>query len=128
MRWTWTLAALCLCLAAACSADDPSGGVSTGKGRDAGKDGKGDGDVGSDETPDVTRIDDACASIRQDAPTERAAVDVVWVIDTSASMIDDIAQITAQIGNFMKQFESSNADTRAVMLTGFDPATGTPLA
>lgn len=134
MRLIPTLAATCFCLLTACTADDPAAGTSSGgRGRDAGArdaeddDFDGDGDDDDDDA-EIPRLGDACASLRQDAPVQRAAVDVVWVIDTSASMFDDIAQITANLGSFMQQLEGSNADTRAIMITGLDPALGSPLS
>ena len=134
MRLTTTFAAVVLMLGAACSADEATHtttGPST-KTREAGSDRARDEDAngrGDDDVPTEERLGgDACAAIRQDAPARRAPIDVVWLIDTSASMLDDILQITQNIASFMKDFESSHTDTRAVMITGVDPALVTPLA
>ena len=135
MRLTTTLAAVFLLLGTACSADDTSG-APTGRNvrtRDADVERGGDGDADADRDGenasgvDGRRDGEACASIRQDAPAGRAPIDVVWLIDTSGSMFDDILQITQNISSFMREFESSSADTRAVMITAVDPALGTPL-
>ena len=133
MPWTRTLAAVVLLLGTSCAADDASG-KATGrnvKTRDAGADVDGvddDGDADGDRVSEERLGGDACASIRQDAPAGRAPIDVVWLIDTSGSMFDDILQITQNISSFMKGFESSSADTRVAMITAADPALGTPLA
>jgi hypothetical protein len=135
MSLSKALGALLLFSCAACSADDAAGTPSgrSVKARDGGTDvrevAEGNDDRGDDEPrgDDVPR-DDACASIRRDAAPGRAPIDVVWLVDTSASMFDDIAQITQNIASFMKDFESSTADTRAVMITLADPAAGTALA
>lgn len=71
---------------------------------------------------------DSCAAIREDAPLVSGAVDVIWLIDTSASMVDELAQVQANIAIFMQQFQGSSADARLVVITALDPAAGTPLA
>jgi hypothetical protein len=75
----------------------------------------------------VTR-QDGCAAILVDAPVVTGAVDVIWLIDTSASMVDELAEVQANIAAFMQQFDGSRADARLVVITALDPAAGTPLA
>ncbi|MET0341788.1 MAG: hypothetical protein ABW252_12360 [Polyangiales bacterium] len=121
----------------ACASEQPAGSSST-------RTGDGDDDVeeeaadqaapskpgkttnpvtpGADETPE------SCASIREDAEVAPSPIDVVWIIDTSGSMRDEAAQVQANIAGFMRDFEQSSADTRAVMITENDPALGSALA
>lgn len=85
----------------------------------------------SSSPPPSAPVDDdpkACASIREDAEPAPSPVDVVWIIDTSGSMRDELAQVQANIAGFMREFEQSSADTRAIMITKDDPALGSALA
>jgi len=68
-----------------------------------------------------------CAGIRTDAPPA-AGVDVIFLIDTSGSMLHATMQVQANIAKFVAEFEGSAADTHVVMITGADPAAGSPLA
>jgi len=68
-----------------------------------------------------------CAGIRTDAPPA-AGVDIIFLIDTSGSMLHATMQVQANIAKFVQDFEGSAADTRVVMITGTDPAAGNPLA
>jgi hypothetical protein len=43
-------------------------------------------------------------------------------------MIDEIEKVQKNIASFMASLETTSADTRAVMITGIDPALGSPLA
>jgi hypothetical protein len=131
--------AICLPLLFAlsgCSADEPHEDTEPGKTsrKDASDDvGDQDDEAASDgstktrERDGGIRADDSCASIRQDAPAVRGAVDVVWLIDTSGSMWDDFAQIQQNLARFMQELDGSSADIRVVMVTGIDPAAGTAL-
>lgn len=71
---------------------------------------------------------ETCAAIRTDAPAVRGAIDVVWVIDNSLSMLDETAKIAQNLPRFLRSVQDSGADTHLVMLTATDPAFGTQLA
>jgi len=114
--------------------DDPASderAADAGRARDGGRDaGREDASKPSAE-PDASGPEgegDTCAAIRQDAPAVRGPIDVVWVIDTSLSMIDEAEKIATNLPRFLTKVQTSGADIRLVMLTGTDPAFGTPLA
>lgn len=69
-----------------------------------------------------------CASTSMTAEVERAPVDIVWAIDTSASMVDEIAAVQANITNFANMISMAGIDHHVVMLALLDIAAGTPLA
>ncbi|HEX5659159.1 MAG TPA: vWA domain-containing protein [Polyangiales bacterium] len=69
-----------------------------------------------------------CAGIRQDAPPASGGVDVIFLIDTSGSMLHAITQVQENMAAFVQNFEGTAADTRVVVITGADPAAGTPVA
>jgi hypothetical protein len=82
-------------------------------------------------TPKPVKPDDGvdqCAAIRQDAPPATGGVDVIFLIDTSGSMLHAITQVQANMATFVQNFEGTAADTRVVVITGDDPARGSPVA
>lgn len=110
--------------------DDDDDGRDAGTKKDASKDpkpseGKNDSGV---KPPDPDDGVNKCAGIRQDAPPASGGVDVIFLIDTSGSMLHAITQVTQNMGNFVQNFEGTAADTRVVVITGDDPARGTPIA
>lgn len=81
--------------------------------------------------PDTGPRDDEskqCAAIRKDAPVGKGAVDIVFLIDTSGSMLHALTQVQQNIARFVQSFENTTTDTRVVMITASDPAAGSPLA
>ncbi|MET0284785.1 MAG: hypothetical protein ABW352_09955 [Polyangiales bacterium] len=113
---------------------NPAEGTDGGLKRDAGRDAKAstdDGtkrDTGSPRPPPVDDGTNQCASIREDAPPASGGVDVIFLIDTSGSMLHAITQVTMNMANFVQNFEGTAADTRVVVITANDPAAGTPVA
>jgi hypothetical protein len=109
--------------------DDKGPPVDAGK-PDARRDAKADDKPDVKAPPPIVPDDgeNKCAGIRNDAPPASGGVDIVFLIDTSGSMIHAATQVQMNIANFVQQFEGSGADTRVVMITGMDPAAGTPLA
>jgi hypothetical protein len=103
--------------------DGNAGGDGDGDGDGNNNGGDGDGDGDAEPLPDGT-----CAAIRRDAPEGRGGVDVIFLLDTSGSMLHAITQVTANLATFIQEFENTNADTRVVMITGGDPAAGSPVA
>jgi hypothetical protein len=108
---------------------------------DAGRPSRSDGGVRDARTtkPDEPEDDDddgttspqkneECAAIRKDAPPGKGAVDVVFLVDTSGSMLHAITQVQANLAKFVQSFEQTSADTRVAMITGLDPAAGSSIA
>jgi hypothetical protein len=81
--------------------------------------------------PDQPFVDEAvdgeCASIKQTAEVTRGPVDIVWVIDGSASMLDEIAAVQTNITNFANMIGAAGIDHHVVMLATTDVAAGTGL-
>jgi hypothetical protein len=107
-------------------ADEKDAGVRNGGKRDATSDSP-KKDAGG--PPPVVPDDgtNKCSGIRNDAPGASGGVDVIFLIDTSGSMLHAATQVQANISQFVQDFEATNADTRVVMITGIDPAAGTPV-
>jgi hypothetical protein len=101
--------------------------------KDSGRDAKAGSDDGTKRDTGVKPVtpDDGtnkCAGIRQDAPPASGGVDVIFLIDTSGSMLHAITQVQTNMANFVQNFEGTAADTRVVVITGDDPARNTPVA
>lgn len=79
-------------------------------------------DVGSVDTSGVTTDDtgEICRSISEEAKQTYAPVDIVFAVDTSGSMVDEAAQVQANINNFSQQIIDSGIDVHVVMLAA-DP-------
>jgi hypothetical protein len=60
--------------------------------------------------------DAACSQALLEATVERLPVDIVWVVDNSASMAPAIDQVTAGLNEFATVIESSGIDYRVIML------------
>lgn len=69
-----------------------------------------------------------CSSVSQTAEVMAGPVDIVWAIDTSLSMVDEIAAVNANITNFATMISGAGIDHHVVMLASNDVAAGTPLA
>src|SRR5690606_35289363 len=52
----------------------------------------------------------------------KGAVDAVFLVDTSGSMLHAITQVQMNLASFVQSFDDTNADTRVVMITANDPA------
>lgn len=111
--------------------DDDEGDKPDAGARDAGRDAK-----VTTTKPDASKlppvkVDDGtnkCAGIRNDAPAASGGTDLIFLIDTSGSMLHATTQVQANIATFVQNFEGSGTDTRVVMITGSDPAAGSPVA
>lgn len=98
--------------------------------------GKRDARMNTEEDDDTEKTDDdddvidpnSCAAIRQEAPPGKGGVDIIFLVDTSGSMIHALAQVTQNLATFVQEFENTEVDTRVVMITQNDPAQGSPLA
>ena len=72
-------------------------------------------------------VEGECASIKQTAEVTRGPVDIVWIIDGSASMLDEIAAVQTNITAFSDMIGAAGIDHHVVMLATGDVAAGTGL-
>jgi hypothetical protein len=68
-----------------------------------------------------------CGTVTQMAELERGPADIVWIIDGSASMVDELATVQNNITNFANTIGGVGIDHHVVMLTTADLAASTPL-
>jgi hypothetical protein len=68
-----------------------------------------------------------CATITETAEVERGPVDIVWVIDGSGSMLDEIFAVQENITAFANMISAAGIDHHVVMLATDDVAAPTPL-
>lgn len=66
-----------------------------------------------------------CGSVRAQTEPAMAAVDVLWVIDDSGSMLPQVLPVGENMGRFMNGVRTSGANIEVIMLTG--PIIGTYL-
>lgn len=78
-------------------------------------------------TPTPPAGEDTCAEVEAESTLERAAVDVVWVVDDSGSMLDEQARIRENIARFFDSLVQAGLDARVVVVTESDLAQGTVL-
>jgi hypothetical protein len=71
--------------------------------------------------------DDECGAITAMADAKRNPVDIVWIVDGSASMLDETLAVQENITNFANAIAMAGIDTHVVMLAGADIAGPTPL-
>jgi hypothetical protein len=67
-----------------------------------------------------------CGSVRAQTEPAKAAVDVLWVIDDSFSMLPQVLPVGDNMGRFMNGVRTSGANIEVMMVTG--PIIGTYLA
>jgi len=72
-----------------------------------------------DAEPDgpVVTPDGACASTAQEATTTQLPVDILWMVDNSASMLPAITEVTAGLNDFAALIASKNLDYKVIMLS-----------
>ena len=68
-----------------------------------------------------------CQAVSQTAEVLPGAVDIVWAIDTSASMFDEVAAVQANITNLANMISGAGIDHHVIMLAVDDIAAATPL-
>src|SRR5688572_20872079 len=61
-----------------------------------------------------------CAAITETAEVMLGAVDIVWVVDGSGSMLDEIAAVQQNITNFAGVIAAAGVDHHVVMLATTD--------
>ncbi len=57
---------------------------------------------------------------RRDGRGELAAVDIIWVVDTSGSMVDETERIQRNMDNFVAEISASGVDTRVILIAQAD--------
>jgi hypothetical protein len=77
------------------------------------------------EPPDS---DADCGKVTQMAEGKLAPADIVWIIDGSASMVDEILAVQENITKFANTISTAGVDHHVVMLAPADAAAGTPLS
>ena len=68
-----------------------------------------------------------CAAISETAEPKHSPVDIVWIVDGSASMLDETLAVQENITQFANGIAMAGIDARVVMLAGADIAGPTPL-
>ena len=84
-----------------------------------------DEDTARDTAPDTS--DDSgevCATVDASAENVRFPVDIVWIIDNSLSMEEEIRIVEARINDFARFIGDSGLDYRVVMISYDDPVVG----
>lgn len=74
------------------------------------------GNASSNATAEEGGTGDICNSISAKAKQTYSPVDIVFAVDTSGSMVDEAAQVQANINNFSQQIIDSGIDAHVVML------------
>jgi hypothetical protein len=68
-----------------------------------------------------------CGKVTQMAEAQLSPADIVWIIDSSPSMVDELATIEQNITNFATTIGQAGIDHHVVMLAPADVAASTPL-
>ena len=68
-----------------------------------------------------------CAAISETAEPVQAPVDIVWIVDGSASMLDETLAVQENITQFANGISMAGIDAHVIMLAGVDIAGPTPL-
>lgn len=126
LRFLVALPLLLPCAWAACATgnntDGTGGGSATTDPPDASAPDAQPQDDGGLELPDadtdgpVVTPDSACATSVQEAATTQLPVDIIWMVDNSASMQPAIAEVTAGLNDFAALIGSKSLDYRVIML------------
>jgi hypothetical protein len=73
---------------------------------------------GHDAGPDPDFAE--CSSVRREATTRETPVDIIFIIDNSASMLDEIQAVRARInGDFAAIIAESGVDYRVIMVSSY---------
>ena len=123
-----------LALAAACSANsgndgagNAGGGAASGAGGGGALGGGGSGgsgggidlDSGGGGSGGGNPGDAACESFTQEAKQTYEPADIVWVVDTSGSMVEEAQAVQLEINTFSQQIVASGIDVHVVMLAAY---------
>lgn len=88
----------------------------------------GSGGQGAPMPIDPPERDADCGKVTQVAEGKLAPADIVWIIDGSASMVDELLAVQENITNFANTINTAGVDNHVVMLAPGDAAAGTPLS
>jgi len=102
---------------------------------DTDADGDADGDTDTDTDADGDADSDTdtgtgfeeCAGISETAQTELLPVDIVFLVDTSASMVQEAAAVRNNLNGFSQQIMAAGIDVRIVMIGERGGWLGNPL-
>jgi hypothetical protein len=111
-NWTKILTAAVVLLIAAC---EPGGSLPKDNGpadTDSGSAGDADGDGDTDTDTEF----DECAGISEGAQNQVAPVDIIFLVDTSASMMEEALGVRANLNAFSQQIIDAGIDVRIVMI------------
>jgi len=84
-------------------------------------------DSGGSSLPEVDGGE--CGAVVEKAEIVRTPVDIIFGIDTSPSMVEEVAMVQENMNAFSQQIIDANIDVRVIVLSGFEvpePAEGTP--
>ncbi len=125
MHWKWKVVLVVL-LTLACvtceSSKDPSVGDS-GPDADTDTDADSDGDGDTDTDTDF----DECAGISESAENQISPVDIIFLIDTSASMMEEALAVRNNLNAFSQQIIAAGIDVRIVMIGETGGFLGNPM-
>ena len=82
--------------------------------------------AGSGGAPSQAPAD--CGTLTQMAAAKQRPADIVWIIDASASMVDELLAVQQNITAFASSISGAGVDHHVVMLAPIDVAAGTPLS
>lgn len=126
-------------VASACSASD---GTTRGTGGASGNGGSASGDsgaggvvggasslpgeptaVGGDPKPGVTGVGEGeeCSGLTQETANKLRPVDIIWAIDNSGSMLEEIQGVQMHMNNFANQIGDAGLDVHVVVLSQEGP-------
>lgn len=99
--------------------EDTAGNTDTGTGNssDAGDSASGYSDMGSDDTGEMPVEFDECASVSEGAENTREPADILFVIDNSRSLFDEIEMVRANMNAFSQRIMNSGIDPHIVMVS-----------
>ena len=100
------------------SAADDAGAADSGSGTDTSADTLSDGSDGSGDGPVI------CATTTAPAVPAVLPADIIWVVDNSLSMQEEVTAVSANLNRFANFIISSGIDAQVVMVSNDDPTVG----
>lgn len=81
-------------------------------------------DDGADDSVSHSDVDGVCVAIEATAASTVLPVDIIWIVDNSLSMQEEVELISANINAFTSFIGGSGIDYRVVMIAYDDPTVG----
>ena len=81
----------------------------------------------ADAAVPIEQSPDECSKVTQTAEPEPGLADIVWIIDGSPSMLDEIAAVQVNIDSFATDISSAGIDHHVVVIAAADVAATTAL-